>query len=329
MSYEPKTVQVVLARYQESLEWIKDLQSHCVVYDKGDAGDASGIHFDKVVKLINFGRESNSYLAHIIDTYPDFPDYTIFTQGNISDHVRDVEAFKKRITDIALGRIEAPPDYTPLNEFRCNSGCGVVRNWNDSTHSGLPIRETYEMLYDKHPENDSIPVNYCAIFMVSKKAILFHSKRFYETMYDHMATHEPASGYVFERLWRYIMESGLKGRPEIENAPTSPRKIVPQFVERVFDETCVPKPRVYTESDSDNDNDNDSGSDTESDSEGKNDEDKSKDKSNDNVSGGTTVDVRDGVRESVRKGSMILVERCVSNGRYTRVVREWIECEDM
>ena len=213
---------VVVAHYNESLEYWRPIQQHCVIYDKSN--DVV-FHFDHVKKLPNFGREGNSYLSYIIDQYPDFPDFVVFTQANISDHVRNPDEFKQRIIDLTEGNIETPPRYTPLNQMRCQQGFGTVKNFRDSSHSGLPIKEIYDILYETQPPGNAFRLNYCGLHMTSREALLFHSKKFYETMYDWMETHEPAAGYTYERLWMYIFDSEIKGRAEIEHAPTSERKI--------------------------------------------------------------------------------------------------------
>lgn len=250
MSYQKHSIQVVVAHFKENLDWIKDLQKFCIVYDKGD--DVI-FHFDHVVKLRNFGRECDTILTNIIDSYPIFCDYTVFIQGNISDHVKSVDGFKEMIINISEGKDETSPGrYSGINSHRCSGGWGKVVNFKDSSHGNLPIKEIYDMLYDTPPPDNQWKVNYCSCFMVSREALLFHSKKFYETMYDYMQTHEPSCGYCYERYWCYIFDYEIKGKPEIEDAPTSERKIASGEQDIP---TPIETPHKKSESDDDSDSD--------------------------------------------------------------------------
>ena len=216
---DKKTLQIVVARYKENPEWLKPLSQHCIIYNKGPD---NVVGFDNVVKLTNFGRESDTYLKHILDHYPNFCDYTMFTQGQVRDHVRSVPALIKSLEQLINGEKDQLPGYVGLNEVRVRQGWGVINNWHDRSHPGLPLKAVWDLLYDTMPKDESLEVNYCAIFMVSKEHLLFHSKKFYQIMADYQATHEPAAGYVCERLFTTIMRAEIKGRAEIEDAIESP-----------------------------------------------------------------------------------------------------------
>jgi Protein of unknown function (DUF3431) len=212
------TIKLVVSRFKEDLEWLSGISQHCVVYNKGEDDLAASLGFKEVVALDNFGREGESYLRYIISEYSRLPDYVVFSQGQIHDHVRSVSDFKKRITDIHAGTIKIKPLlFTGLNEMRGRNGWGKVSGWRDSSHSGLPIKTIYDILYDVLPPNNSWECNYCGIFMVSREAVMFHSKKFYQVMLDWMNSNEPAAGYIFERMWCFIFRSGIKGRSDIEN----------------------------------------------------------------------------------------------------------------
>ena len=227
-------IKVVLAHFNENLEWAKSVHEHCVVYDKGNSDLSEFKKFIEVIRLENIGREGATYLTFIIDHYPNFPDYTVFTQGNISDHVKSVPDFKQDIIDIASGSVN-PSEYTGLNKMRCSAGWSTVTNFSDPSHNGLPLKEIYNILYDEHTDNNgSWRCNLCGIFMVSRTGLLFHSKAFYETLYDWLMDNEPIAGYTLERLWTYIFDSKVKGKSCIESAPSSNRvcpkkEFVPEY----------------------------------------------------------------------------------------------------
>ena len=67
---------IVIAKYKEDVSWSNQFKtSRVIIYDK--SGEDNGF-----VNLPNFGRESHTYLTHIINNYDNLPDYTCFLQGN-------------------------------------------------------------------------------------------------------------------------------------------------------------------------------------------------------------------------------------------------------
>ena len=79
------SVECVIARYNEDLSWLKELKNKKItIYNKGK----DDISYDSI-KLPNIGRESHTYLTHIIQNYNNLADITIFTQGNPFTHSPD------------------------------------------------------------------------------------------------------------------------------------------------------------------------------------------------------------------------------------------------
>jgi len=80
-----KTLEIVVARYNENLDWLKEIKMSkeikITVYNKG-ANDID-IPF---IPLPNIGRESHTYLYHIINNYDNLADQTIFCQGDSIFH---------------------------------------------------------------------------------------------------------------------------------------------------------------------------------------------------------------------------------------------------
>jgi hypothetical protein len=76
MSYK-----IIVARYNENIEWLKSEMSNCIVYNKGNK-----LHIENEINLENVGRESDTYLHYIITNYYNLPDVVVFTQARISDH---------------------------------------------------------------------------------------------------------------------------------------------------------------------------------------------------------------------------------------------------
>jgi hypothetical protein len=75
--------EIVIARYKEDLSWLKKIPKSIkiTVYNKG----LDDINYPSI-KLPNIGRESHTYLYHIITNYNNLADQTIFCQGDSIFH---------------------------------------------------------------------------------------------------------------------------------------------------------------------------------------------------------------------------------------------------
>ena len=78
--------EIVVARYNENLDWLKLLSEKVkiTIYNKGN----NDIDFP-FIALPNIGRESHTYLYHIITNYNNLADRTIFCQGDSIFHSPD------------------------------------------------------------------------------------------------------------------------------------------------------------------------------------------------------------------------------------------------
>lgn len=79
------SIKVIVARYNEDLSWVKDINHEVIVFNK-NSNDASNFEFN----LPNFGREGHTFINYIVDNYDDLPDFLVFLQGNPFDHCPNV-----------------------------------------------------------------------------------------------------------------------------------------------------------------------------------------------------------------------------------------------
>jgi len=80
------SIEIVIARYNENLDWIKELPKNIkvTIYNKG----INDIDYP-FIPLENIGRESHTYLYHIIHNYNKLAEKTIFCQGGPIIHSPD------------------------------------------------------------------------------------------------------------------------------------------------------------------------------------------------------------------------------------------------
>lgn len=184
---------VVVARYNENIEWSKQFQN-VIVYNKGNQMN-NGCN---EVLLSNVGREGHTYYKHICDNYDKLADYTIFLQGNPFDHSPNIISNLNKYINSADLRI----DFEFLSEqiLDCNlSGCKF--------HCGLPLTDTYEKLFNERNEYMEFKFGAGAQFIVSKKCILNRPKEFYSKIVEMLQNNiNPIEGFVIERFHKIIFE---------------------------------------------------------------------------------------------------------------------------
>jgi hypothetical protein len=201
--------QVVVARYNEDIDWLTPIIDNCIIYNKGDP-----LFCKNEKKLDNVGRESHTYLHHIIENYDTLADIVIFTQANIADHIGTNDI--NYLFNMYKTTQEHNKSY-PIVNYTWNgndTGCWSPK-WNLYSIHG------YKNLRYKNDEEISFqdwflknimnvypnPIYiYCsAIFSVKKELILKHPKSYYEKLIKECDYwNSPIEAHFFERSWYYI-----------------------------------------------------------------------------------------------------------------------------
>ena len=70
------TTKVVISKYNEDVNWVKDIKYETIIYDK------SNNPIEGSIPRPNIGREAETLLYYIIEHYNNLPDITIFLQGD-------------------------------------------------------------------------------------------------------------------------------------------------------------------------------------------------------------------------------------------------------
>lgn len=79
------TYTIVVARYQENIEWIDKMKKeNIVIYNKGPD------IIEDAIPRPNIGREAETFFYHIVNHYHDLPDYLILLQGNPFEHMEGI-----------------------------------------------------------------------------------------------------------------------------------------------------------------------------------------------------------------------------------------------
>jgi len=209
-----KKFQIVVARYNENLDWLLPFKDISIIYNKGN-NDITLNRFNSIT-LPNFGRESHTYLYHIITNYDSLADKTIFFQGKINDHrILSMEEYFNN------DEFTAKIDKLDINIFKRK--ITHENKWKVEYDTGNMRRSIYtpfEWLKNivslDFNENENIKIVWGANFAVNKNIILQKPKSFYEDLIRLLDFHvNPEEGHFFERSWYTIFHNNFISKKKI------------------------------------------------------------------------------------------------------------------
>jgi hypothetical protein len=214
--------QIVIARSYEDLSWTQQLDPsiEVVVYNKGEG--------DFGIPLQNIGRETDTYLHHIVENYDNLAEHIIFTQGYPFQHSPD---FLEKIKNIhgkfmplskRYNEVEPPPSHFREDGMyeidMCNDVEWYVRHpiiqWNPidtcyRKYKSIPQRENgfctfaneIDVPFDK--DTKKIKFFYSGIFYIHRDLVRKYPKETYKKWLELNRKHY-SYGYLFEKMWHYI-----------------------------------------------------------------------------------------------------------------------------
>jgi hypothetical protein len=218
--FNSHSIEIVVARYKESIDWIKDYSSSVssiTIYNKSDTPIQCDTSFPncKIIKLKNVGVCDHTYLYHIINNYDTLADITIFLPGSGS-----LENKKRRI-DFVMSNVRDTKD-TVIPIFKPSP---TEYDFALDTYT-LASKENSEIKNIKHHPSDIRPygkwfdtyfknskmthLTFNGIFAVSRADIQSRDKEFYISLLEQINTYpfHETSHYI-ERSWSYIFK-GVK-----------------------------------------------------------------------------------------------------------------------
>ena len=211
------TIELVVARYDENLEWLDRWTPYVdriTVYDKSDT-PFEKLHPNVTVrKLPNVGREAHSYLTHFVDTYDDLCDVVICTQGRYDDHLSDTQF------DKLVRYSENPPTAKGLDvswgkSVMQHHGWTSDRAWRDQTMQ--PAGMTMGKFFLKYIADDLVPESdvhwwYGAIFRTTKDRITANPVEKYEALLPLLEVgSNPEMAHMLERAWGCLLTKNRIG----------------------------------------------------------------------------------------------------------------------
>ena len=189
---------MIVARYKEDVSWTK--KYNCIVYNKGKD------EIEGSIKLDNVGRESHSYLRHVITNYHSLNDVLVFLQGNPLEHpinfnsLFDIEStgYSDKIQNLSgdrWGEHMSNKENFTISEWKgkiANPKEYKLREWWEST-TGEPYRRSPKVFWN-------------AEFSVKKEFILKRKLESYIAIYNTLLhSPSPVEGHYCERTWFNIL----------------------------------------------------------------------------------------------------------------------------
>ncbi len=212
MSYK-----IIVARYDECIDWLNEIKDDCLIYNKGVA-----LNIKNEVMIPNMGRESETYLHYIINNYDNLPDVVVFTQGRIKDHLfqfrEEPHKYLLKLKDEAFkyGKSNSRWVFRENNEaIYDNNDINWKKDWNlkngryflnNNYKDNKPI--IYEDWFKKYIDKDypnPFHIYTNGLFAVKKELILNKPIEYYKILIKEVDHHiNSAEGHFFERAWYYI-----------------------------------------------------------------------------------------------------------------------------
>jgi len=189
------TKQLVIAKYNENIDWLNNVNLDTIIYNKGNEFNLEKIKGQKNIieeyKLPNIGRESHTLLFHIIKNYNNLPDVTVFLQANPFDHLGNlIDKYPN---------VELIDFLNNLPEFNNLFGFGIY-------HSDIGYLEFRTKIFEELQINSKYGNTFSTgcQYIFPKNVILKKPVEFYKKI---QSWHEdPNNGFLFDAQLPYIIE---------------------------------------------------------------------------------------------------------------------------
>lgn len=214
-----KNVDIVVARYNENLEWINEYpfnQFQYIIYNKGLNDNFCKNNVKEIINLQNLGKCDHTYLYHIINNYHNLSDIIIFFPGSLNIEHKKQKAVKILNYIILNGYENAYFLGNYQNDIFETFKDFQLDNWKASDEKNLELNpesklqlcklRPYGKWYRYFFGNTKAKWNtYLGIFSIDKKDIIQHPRQRYELLINTLSTHSnPEAGHYIERSWGAI-----------------------------------------------------------------------------------------------------------------------------
>ena len=139
--YNAPDIQLLVSRYNEDLEWLKDEPFNkfpVVCYNKGPNSDFYKPENTVIIKKENVGVCVDTYLDYIINNYDNLPDIVVFLPGSCMDNNKEYN--KKNMTVKTMELVS-----------KTNNSVFIVVKKYENNNSDEFLNEFYNFSIEEHP----------------------------------------------------------------------------------------------------------------------------------------------------------------------------------
>jgi hypothetical protein len=213
-----KKIEIVVARFNENLEWINlppFNKYNIKCYNKGNDNNFNIQYPHEIFKLDNVGRCDHTYLYHIVNNYDNLKDYTVFLPGSndisykLAKSTLIMEEIEKKDKTIFIGsRFNNVKDYYynfSLDEYKGTylANYTLQEDNIDNYYVGKSPIRPFGKWYNYHfGDRVTTFASFWGIFSLSRENIIKQPKEYYETFLRELeGSSNPEVGHYIERSW--------------------------------------------------------------------------------------------------------------------------------
>lgn len=211
MKKEPKSF-LVVSRYNESVDWIKNLTDRYIIYNKGERLPND---FNQIMAE-NFGANQYDIFRFIYDNYYSLPDIITFLQGNPFDHCLP-DRFYSLIYNESFTPIFGDVNYPSGEYSEINDSWYINQAWHKSKTCAYENFDQYaESIFEDYTHENILTFPPGSQIMVNKERCLWYTRNFWKKLMDIPSKEVGMNGgqeaHVIERSIQLIFENKYKER---------------------------------------------------------------------------------------------------------------------
>jgi hypothetical protein len=221
--FETDDVELVISRYNENLEWLKDEPYNkykVIIYNKGPNEDFyKSPNIREIIQLENLGREGHTYLHHIINNYNNLASLTVFLPGSLQLKHKNNNAkliFQKipnSNTSILNCFYADNTIYSKDKDFKIDYYVGsddknklLVKDGTLEESEYRPFGKWFIHHFGEESKDKFKCSTRFGILSISKEDIHKNTVDYYKKFYEEMKFPNPEVGHYIERSWAPIFD---------------------------------------------------------------------------------------------------------------------------
>jgi hypothetical protein len=191
-AYIPISTDIILARYEENINWIDALKQkfRVFVYNKGSQLNIPNYPIHKIETLQNTGREPHTYLYHIITNYDELANRNVFLQGNPIPHNTTI-----------VEQLNSLDRFSEEISFRAFTERSLITFADGDPYHYNLFCNKFRSIIPEIPDKWFFDQGGC--FLVSKDTIRLNPLDFYKQLY-YFCNKDPDAPWIMERIWRWV-----------------------------------------------------------------------------------------------------------------------------